>query len=169
MLLDSTQQSYYTRGRQQEQVLSEGHALSQQGWVRVDGCGEGRGAGSGAGAVTTAPRAGEGQGVGGEGGGAGAEEDTRPPSNRVGPLYPAELQMERAHRDRTERWGGENDSGRWGGREQEVMRRKCLLLQKLNSVIKLSWLTCYVCSVLLSWQFTYLVYMSHLTFDKIFC
>lgn len=83
VLLDSTQQSNYTRGRQQQQVLIEGHALSQQGRVRADGGGEGRGAGSGAGAR-------EGQSVGGEGGGAGAEEDTRPPSNGLDPLCPAE-------------------------------------------------------------------------------
>lgn len=77
----------------------------------MDGCGEGRGAGPGAGGVTAAPRAGAGerQSVGGQGGGAGAEEDTRPPSSGLGPLCPAELQMERVRRDRTEGGGGEND------------------------------------------------------------
>lgn len=87
----------------------------------MDGCGEGRGAGSGsgsgAGAVTTAPRAAarEGQSVGGQGRGAGAEEDTRPPSNALGPLYPAEG----AQRQR----GGEVKMAEWQVRMERESRK----------------------------------------------
>lgn len=89
--IKDTQQSYYTGGCQQ-QVLSEGHALSQQGRVWVGEGGDGWGGRSAARAVTTAhrTRTRKGQWVCREDGGAGAEEDPWPASPWLGLVYPAE-------------------------------------------------------------------------------
>lgn len=128
-VIDDTQQSYYTGGCQQ-QVLCEGHTLSQQGRIWVVGGGNGWSSGSRGRAMTTAhwARTSKGQSVCEQGGRAGAEEDPRPWSHWLGPLYPAEKQMEVAQRKtdtlRTKRQSNEakieeEEKRMWWGVENE--------------------------------------------------
>lgn len=132
LLLDDTQQSYYTGGCQQ-QVLCEGHALSQQGRVWADGGGRGRGGGSGGRAITIAhwARTRKGQCVCGEGGGAGAEEDPRPASHWLGPLYPAENRW-KVHRQKQIYW-------EWTGREMRRVVRSTTTEEGKKDVTDRKW------------------------------